>query len=104
VYTPAASCRTRSSPTRRSSDLLRDVPGVHDVEDDDDGEVRFQVDGDRVDEAVRALAPLGVRSLVAHPPTLEQLLMRHYDDDGGRSEEHTSELQSRFELVCRLLL
>src|SRR6266536_6447490 len=24
--------------------------------------------------------------------------------DGGRSEEHTSELQSRVELVCRLLL
>src|SRR5207249_7534279 len=24
--------------------------------------------------------------------------------DGGRSEEHTSELQSRFDLVCRLLL
>src|SRR5699024_12569401 len=25
-------------------------------------------------------------------------------DVGGRSEEHTSELQSRFDLVCRLLL
>src|SRR5207249_12272052 len=25
-------------------------------------------------------------------------------DDHGRSEEHTSELQSRFDLVCRLLL
>src|SRR5699024_11926572 len=25
-------------------------------------------------------------------------------DHGSRSEEHTSELQSRFELVCRLLL
>src|SRR5699024_6757719 len=25
-------------------------------------------------------------------------------DQGGRSEEHTSELQSRFDLVCRLLL
>src|SRR5699024_12823869 len=25
-------------------------------------------------------------------------------DDGGRSEEHTSELQSRFDLVCRLML
>src|SRR5438067_12413471 len=24
--------------------------------------------------------------------------------DGNRSEEHTSELQSRFDLVCRLLL
>src|SRR5207249_10889837 len=27
----------------------------------------------------------------------------HHDDD-QRSEEHTSELQSRFDLVCRLLL
>src|SRR5207249_11345485 len=26
------------------------------------------------------------------------------DTDGQRSEEHTSELQSRFDLVCRLLL
>src|SRR5437868_12813508 len=25
-------------------------------------------------------------------------------NDGNRSEEHTSELQSRFDLVCRLLL
>src|SRR5436305_14435440 len=30
---------------------------------------------------------------------------RHLEDDGGfRSEEHTSELQSRPHLVCRLLL
>src|SRR5699024_11406266 len=26
------------------------------------------------------------------------------DEEGPRSEEHTSELQSRFDLVCRLLL
>ncbi|MBB1032210.1 ABC transporter ATP-binding protein [Dietzia sp. SLG310A2-38A2] len=65
--------------TDRPADDLRRVEGVHDVEIDDD-EVRFQVDGDSVDEVVRALAPLGVRSLVAHPPTLEQLLMRHYGD------------------------
>src|ERR1022692_4824986 len=36
-------------------------------------------------------------------------LAGHYDDDealfvNGRSEEHTSELQSRCNLVCRLLL
>src|SRR5699024_12522240 len=32
--------------------------------------------------------------------------LRHADDDVRlpRSEEHTSELQSRFDLVCRLLL
>src|SRR5207249_7396303 len=29
---------------------------------------------------------------------------RPHVDAGGRSEEHTSELQSRFDLVCRLLL
>src|SRR5207249_11963609 len=29
---------------------------------------------------------------------------RAYSRAGGRSEEHTSELQSRFDLVCRLLL
>src|SRR5687768_17657789 len=31
-------------------------------------------------------------------------LRRWLDADGGRSEEHTSELQSRLHLVCRLLL
>src|SRR5699024_12618644 len=29
---------------------------------------------------------------------------KHFDFVDGRSEEHTSELQSRFDLVCRLLL
>src|SRR5699024_11577589 len=37
--------------------------------------------------------------------TLDQLLHPRYPADrGARSEEHTSELQSRFDLVCRLLL
>src|SRR6266704_5793892 len=39
-----------------------------------------------------ALAP--VSSLTRHPPATSW----------ARSEEHTSELQSRFDLVCRLLL
>src|SRR2546428_2140784 len=30
--------------------------------------------------------------------------VRHFDPADGRSEEHTSELQSRSDLVCRLLL
>src|SRR5699024_11350363 len=42
-------------------------------------------------------------------PTVEALLMvpisaHEQRLHGRRSEEHTSELQSRFELVCRLLL
>src|SRR5699024_12829389 len=31
-------------------------------------------------------------------------LLKQYDHISFRSEEHTSELQSRFDLVCRLLL
>ncbi|ATG50638.1 ABC transporter ATP-binding protein [Brachybacterium vulturis] len=68
----------------QSAAALERLEGIHDLTTKD-GSVSFQVDGDRVDGVVRALAPLGVRSLVAHPPTLEQLLMRHYGDgrDGG---------------------
>jgi ABC-2 type transport system ATP-binding protein len=63
--------------TAHPADDLARLDGIHGFERVD-GQVRFEVDGDRVDDTVRALAPLGVRSLVAHPPTLEQLLMRHY--------------------------
>jgi ABC-2 type transport system ATP-binding protein len=42
--------------------------------------VEFEVDSDRLADVVRALAPLGVSSLVSHPPTLEELFMRHYED------------------------
>src|SRR5699024_1670540 len=37
--------------------------------------------------------------------TSHELLREEYDEElAERSEEHTSELQSRFDLVCRLLL
>src|SRR2546422_4187069 len=35
---------------------------------------------------------------------LGRVARRERPDPGGRSEEHTSELQSRLHLVCRLLL
>src|SRR2546422_1559907 len=36
--------------------------------------------------------------------SLETVSLLYQEDRGGRSEEHTSELQSRLHLVCRLLL
>lgn len=66
--------------TDRPADGLADLPGVHDLRVEDQ-QVRMDVDGDRVGPVMRELAALGVRSIVAHPPTLEQLLMRHYGDD-----------------------
>jgi ABC-2 type transport system ATP-binding protein len=74
--------------TSQAADGLADLPGVHDLRTVD-GQVRFDVDGNHVDRTVRELAALGVRSIVAHPPTLEQLLLRHYGDElarGNRAE------------------
>lgn len=47
----------------------------------DGNRVSFDVDGADLDEAVRVLAHLGVTSLTSHPPTLEDLFMRHYGDE-----------------------
>jgi len=73
--------------TTQPADRLAGVAGVHDLRPID-GQVRFEVDGEHVDAAMREVAGLGVRSIVAHPPTLEQLLLRHYGDEvrGDRAE------------------
>jgi ABC-2 type transport system ATP-binding protein len=41
----------------------------------------FEVDSERIDAVVRYLATLGVRDLISHPPTLEELFMRHYQGE-----------------------
>jgi ABC-2 type transport system ATP-binding protein len=56
------------------------VEGVHNPQFQD-GRVTFDVDSDHLDAAVQALAMLGVRSLAAHPPTLEELFLRQYGDE-----------------------
>jgi ABC-2 type transport system ATP-binding protein len=62
---------------------LADLAGVHDLEIHGT-HVRFDVDTDHLDAAVRRLGELGVRSLVSHPPTLEELFLRHYGDELAR--------------------
>ena len=66
--------------TSRPAEALSGVEGVHDLRPVD-GQFRFEVDGEHVDVALKRLVELGVRSLVAQPPTLEQLLLRHYGDE-----------------------
>ena len=43
--------------------------------------VTLDVDGDHLDAVVRDLSALGLRSLTSHPPTLEELFLRHYVTD-----------------------
>ncbi|QOR71667.1 ABC transporter ATP-binding protein [Ruania alkalisoli] len=68
--------------TEQPADALADLPGVHGLAVED-GQTRFEVDGEHVPTVLQQLAPLGVRSIVAHPPTLEQLLLRHYGTGDG---------------------
>ena len=72
--------------TERAPDGLKNLAGVHAL-DIDGHHVRFAVDADRLDEAIRELGDLGVRSLLCHPPTLEELFLRHYGDELAREPE-----------------
>jgi ABC-2 type transport system ATP-binding protein len=56
------------------------LDGVHDLVVEGT-RVRFQVDTARLDPALHALLPAGVRSLTSQPPTLEELFLRHYGDE-----------------------
>ncbi|MET0788576.1 MAG: ABC transporter ATP-binding protein [Cellulomonas sp.] len=68
--------------TERPADGLGTVPGVLHIERLD-GKVRFDVDTDHLDDAVDYLAPLRIRSLVSHPPTLEELFLRQFGDESS---------------------
>jgi ABC-2 type transport system ATP-binding protein len=66
--------------TDRPATGIAAVPGVHEPELHGN-RITFDVDSDHLDAAVTALAGLGVRSLAAHPPTLEELFLRQYGDE-----------------------
>jgi ABC-2 type transport system ATP-binding protein len=60
---------------------LAALPGVHDLWIEDH-KVSFEVDPEHLGTALSQLSRLGVDSLVSHPPTLEELFLRHYREDG----------------------
>jgi ABC-2 type transport system ATP-binding protein len=56
------------------------LAGVHDLQVENH-RARFDVDTAQLDEALRHLSGLGVRTLTSTPPTLEELFLRHYGDE-----------------------
>ncbi|MCG0290645.1 ABC transporter ATP-binding protein [Streptomyces sp. PSAA01] len=64
---------------------LSGLPGVHNV-DIQGRQVKLQVDTDKIDAVLRQLTQAGVRSLISTPPTLEELFLRHYQDDISHTE------------------
>ncbi|MFJ9893760.1 ATP-binding cassette domain-containing protein [Streptomyces sp. NPDC091280] len=61
---------------------LASLPGVHDL-DIQGRRVRLQVETDQLNAVLRSLSDSGVRSLTSKPPTLEELFLRHYQDQGA---------------------
>src|SRR5919108_259436 len=59
---------------------LAELPGVHNL-DVQGTRVRCEVDSERLDEVLRHLVAVGVRTLTSQPPTLEELFLRHYADE-----------------------
>src|SRR5204863_9032430 len=95
VHAPVGYRDLPSFPTRRSSDL------------DDAGELGIALVGDQepAQGDLRRAHVLDVDDHVSEGIVEDTLLeARHRTRLENRSEEHTSELQSRRDLVCRLLL
>jgi ABC-2 type transport system ATP-binding protein len=59
---------------------LTAVPGVHHVQRDD-GHLTLDVDTAALNDVLARLTAFEVRSLTAHPPTLEDLFLREYSDE-----------------------
>ena len=73
---------TRTSVTAElaaAPDGLAALPGVHDLRVDGT-RVRCQVDTAHLDDLLTRLTHIGVRGLTCQPPTLEELVLRHYSD------------------------
>jgi ABC-2 type transport system ATP-binding protein len=75
------------------ADGLATLPGVHHLRTEG-GQVRFDVDTEALDAALRQLTAVGVRSLVSQPPTLEELFLRLYDRKGGSAAGVDADLDS----------
>ncbi|MGY1836593.1 ATP-binding cassette domain-containing protein [Blastococcus sp. SYSU DS0510] len=66
--------------TARPATGVDTLAGVHDLRHEE-GRLRFDVDTDALDGALRHLTGFGVVSLTSTPPTLEELFLRHYGDE-----------------------
>ncbi len=66
--------------TGRSAIGLEHLTGVYNVSKDG-LKYSFSVDSNEITKVMEVLLPLGIKSLTAEPPSLEELFMRHYGDD-----------------------
>lgn len=61
---------------------LDQLTGIHDLNVLDQGVV-FHVDSDRIGQVIQEISKYRILSLESTPPTLEDLFIHHYRDEGG---------------------
>ncbi|MFI6677772.1 ATP-binding cassette domain-containing protein [Kribbella sp. NPDC050470] len=66
-------------------------PGVHDARVHD-CHAEFSVEPDDLSDVLGRLVELEVRSMITSPPTLEELFLRHYDEDIAVPAAETAEV------------
>jgi len=66
----------------RGADAIKKLKGVHEFRTQGE-RVEFQVDPGDLSGALAALAKAGATSLTSHPPTLEEIFLRHYSDESA---------------------
>ncbi|WET79973.1 ABC transporter ATP-binding protein [Amycolatopsis sp. QT-25] len=62
---------------------LTKLENIHDLKVEGN-RVRFDVETRSLDDALRRLTQVGVRSLTSQPPTLEELFLRHYTEASAK--------------------
>src|SRR5699024_12607942 len=93
-----------SIPTRRSSDLARATQADNVPATRPHTHLPTQIIWQPANQTT---APAHINDWLLHPGSLTQRLRQHGEftvlpQHEWRSEEHTSELQSRFDVVCRI--
>src|SRR5699024_11789954 len=93
-----------SFPTRRSSDLIESTRKFSRIDEDDSSMVDNNIDSKNIDQPVTDREynrQSGVDTEELNEIDREDPARTRRNNVDRRSEEHTSELQSRFDLVCR---
>lgn len=75
--------------TKQPMKGLEELSGVHALEEMEQA-LSFQVDTEHLDEVMKHISKFGVLKLESAPPTLEDLFMRHYENNDNIKAEGAS--------------
>ncbi len=66
---------------------LKALPAVHQFKAKTPTQAVFSVDAEAIGQTITTLSRLGITQLTTTPPTLEDLFLRYYNQEGGKDEQ-----------------